>query len=207
LGKTLRQNDDTLLPITLTSSGTPVTGLIETDVDVTILKPNDNTFAVKATFGSSDFVEISDGVYHVNLIGAEDLNVLGVNLFKFSKNIGGPGGSFDDLVEEISIIPKTQDSLAAPESCKFFGSLLGLNLQIPTNQVPINVRIAEQPHLTGDFVVVGDRVQTITDGSGDFEMFLPRLAVVVLDIDRAGIRKQFTVPDQESISLIDVLSI
>ena len=207
MGATLRQNSNTLLPITLSDSGTPVTGLVLDDVDVSILKPNSNIFVDKITWEIGDLIEVSGGLYQVNLVGPEDLNTLGITLFKFSKNGAGPGSAFDDTIEEVSIIPKSQDALAAPESCKLFGSLLDLGLQIPSEQVPVNVRIAEQPYQTGDFVITSNRVQTITDNGGSFEIFLPRLSEVVLDIDRAGIRKQFTVPDQETISLIDVLNL
>lgn len=201
----LRQLQTTLVPVVIENAGSPLPGLTFADVDVQLLKPVDgSTWETKQTLTADEFIAVGSGVYHIKMIGSEDLDALGEMLAVVRPSLTGP--AFDEEILNISVIPQSSDALIPPTTCKIFGDLMNPGT-LPSPQQDVFLYLKEQPVISGGFVATNERYFTKTNAQGHFEVYVPRLAKVVIDIPNAGIRKQFDVPDQESFSLLDIIAL
>jgi hypothetical protein len=95
-------------------------------------------------------------------------------------------------------------SLVPPNLCTISGNVVDLG-GVPAAGTRIVFRIAGVPKRTGDSLVVSDRITTYPGAEGSFSVNMVRGAVVLVEIDPAGIKNQFTVPDLPTASLLDLL--
>ena len=201
----LKQLLQTPIPVLVTLSGAPVVGLTYQNVVVNYLRPSDTTF-IAFVPTALQWLEIGNGYYHLILDPGSVLLYVGPVVVQLSAQ--APASihyvNFDSQTINLDVIPQTIDDQIPPASCQLYGNLIGADT-LPQGQQDIYLRIAEQPFVSGSSVGVNSRVATRTDAQGNFSVLLPRLAIVVIDIPDAGIRRQFTVPDQVSISLTQVL--
>lgn len=181
--------------IYLSLTGSAATGILPAAVVCKYRKQGQVTLTTK-TLTSSDWVEVGFG-YYILKWSAQDLNTAGSFFFTLS------GIGFDNFTfEEISLIPP--EIVPDPAICMLTGNLRDVSGRVPAN-TRITARMVAFPARYGQSVIQADVVFTVVDASGQFELPLVRNAVVVLEIDRAGIKNQITVPDQASVDLIDVL--
>jgi hypothetical protein len=203
----LKQFNDTPYPLYVVNGSTPVTGLVFGNIVMNYLRPDDTSFQ-PYTLDAEHWLEVGGGWYHLVLDGQAVLNEIGPVVVQIS-SFAGPVPAqipFTSLQFQEDVIPKTIEEFVPPGACMLFGNLIGANT-LPSGGHDINVRIVNQPFVSGSSVGVNTRVSTRSDAQGNFSLELPRLAVVLVDVETAGIRKQFTVPDQDSISLVDALNL
>jgi hypothetical protein len=63
----------------------------------------------------------------------------------------------------------------------------------------------EFPAKYGLNIIHADPVSTVADVDGQFQVKLVRNSIVVVEIERAGIKHQITIPDQATAELMDLL--
>jgi len=185
------------VPVRLFLTGSLVTGAIYSDVNMTFWKPDSEMtdFDPRPVL-EQEWVEIGFGYYILKLLGT-DFNKLGYYLFRLN------GAGFDPYEAELFVEPPTP-FLAAPELCTVFGNILDIGGNAGFGQT-VFFRIPAAPRRTPNSLIATDRVRTEPDANGNFSVNLLRGQVVVIEIDRTGIRQQFTVPDQPTSQILDLL--
>jgi len=203
----LKQFNDTPYPLYITNSGTPVTGLVFGNIVMNYLRPDDTAFQ-PYTLDALHWLEVGNGWYHLVLDGQAVLNEIGPVVVQVSSFPGPlpPNVPFTAIQFQEDVIPKTIEEFVPAGACMLFGNFIGADTLAQGGQ-NVSARIVNQPFTSGSSVGVNTRVSTRSDAQGNFSLELPRLALVLIDIETAGIRKQFTVPDQDSISLVDALNL
>jgi len=179
----------------LVNGGTPVTGLLDTDVVLRFRKKG-GSFQNK-TLAPENFSELEVGLYSVNFEGSE-LDTLGPFTFRIN------GAGIDQYVETFDVDPIYLGAIVPPDVCIVSGNIMDLGGD-PVWNASVNFRIVDLPKVVGPSMVTGTIIRTITDVSGNFYVSLIRGAVVIVEIEKTAIKFQFEVPDQETANIIDLL--
>jgi len=179
----------------LVNGGTPVTGLLDTDVTLRFRKKG-GSFQNK-TLAPENFSELEVGFYSVNFEGSE-LDTLGPFTFRIN------GAGIDQYVEIFDVDPIYLGAIVPPDVCIVSGNIIDLGGD-PVWNAPVNFKIVGLPKVVDPSMVTGSIMRTITDVSGNFYVSLIRGAVVIVEIDKTAIRFQFEVPDQDTANIINLL--
>jgi hypothetical protein len=181
--------------IYLSLGGAPALGVLPADVTCKFRKQGQTSLTSK-TLTSTSWVEIGLGYYALKW-SAVDLNTVGSFLFTLS------GPDFDNFTHaELSVVAPS--SVTPPEMCVISGNLRDIGGKVPHN-TRIVVRPAEFPARFGQNVIQADALVTTVDIDGQFELAVVRNSVVIIEIERSGIRSQITIPDQASANILDLL--
>ena len=194
------QGSTQVYPIRLTLSGTPVTGIVASVVTAKVLRTGDTAFAVKSLTQSVNWVEVGLGFYHLTLSPA-DLSALGPFVLLLS------GTGFDSQVVQIDVNPVPLAITPAPGICVVSGNLIDIGGQ-PGD--PALMQITFKPvtipsQVGGTSIVSANITKTIPDALGNFSVSLLQGQVVIVEIPRAGIRNQITIPLQSSATILSLL--
>jgi hypothetical protein len=191
-GRTWESNVD------LSLSQVSVPGILPTAITVKYRRAGDTTLQTKA-MDSTNWVEVGGaiGLYILKWSTAE----MG-NIGAFWYQVTGP--AFDKHIEKMDVIPAQVGSIISPTKCVVTGNLADISGS-PDQDSVINFRIVKTPATFQGALATGRVLHTTADSYGTFSVTLVRGAVVIVEIERAGLRQQFTVPDLGSANLIDLL--
>jgi hypothetical protein len=190
------QGQPTDILVRLTLASVPVTGVLFNQVTMTLWKNGSTTFAARAII-TTDWVEVGNG-YYVLKMNASDSSQLGMMLFKLN------GGLFDEYSKELFVEPAPIALLVSPQTCIVSGNTLDLTGQVMGGKQVIFAP-TDAPMAYNTSVVNYSRIISYTDALGNFSVKLLRGAAVIVEIPEAGLRAQFTVPDQSTALLLDLL--
>lgn len=179
----------------LTLAGNPVTGLLDTDLTLRFRK-NGSSFQEK-TLSEDNFTELETGFYAINFESGE-MDTLGQFIFRIT------GGPIEPYVQTFDIVPVYLGSIMPPNVCIVSGNIIDLGGD-PVWNSPVSFKIVDLPKVVDPSLVAGDFVKTITDVSGTFYVSLIRGATVLAEIPKTALRIQFTVPDQETANIVDLI--
>lgn len=177
----------------------PVTGVLFSQVTVSVRKTGVYSFAVK-TMSALNWKEIGAGYYAI-IWSSEDMGTLGDFYYTVTHH-GGP--IFTRLEGNFSIYPVPLATLAAPERCIISGNIIDIGGEVGSESW-ITFRIAKTPSASGASLIEGKILRTVPDVFGNFSVVLLRGKKVVVEIPQSGLKHTITVPDQETASLVDVL--
>lgn len=191
--------------IYLTLANAPATGLTYAQISCQYKKSGGGSFVTKV-LGPSDWTEYGDGIYSVKFL-ATDVDTVGDFTFTLGSIPSSPV-LFDNLVfDEFTIIPPPSNvpAVVLPKQCIVSGTLSNQSA-LP----PINTKLVFRPKLFpaeyGSTLIVADPLYTYTDAYGNFSIALVQGSVVLVDIERAGIRGvQFTVPNSTTANFLDLI--
>ena len=196
----LKQLTNQAIPILLKLVAAPVNGILFSNVTLSILKPGDSAWT-PLTLVTGDWVEVGQGYYSLYLSGS-DLAVLGPNLLQISSLTS----LFDTQVIELDIIARSREEVQPANQCLLFGDLIAADGG-PAKDEEIVVRIVDYPFSSSASLATTKAAVTRSNGNGHFEINLLRLSTVMIQIDSSGVRKQFVVPDQPTLALVDAMNI
>lgn len=190
------QGQPTDILVRLTLASVPVTGVLFNQVTMTLWKNSGVTFAARPVI-TTDWVEVGNG-YYVLKLNASDSSQLGMMVFKLN------GGLFDEYSKELFVEPAPIALLVSPQTCIVSGNTLDLTGQVMVGKQVIFAP-TDAPMAYNTSVVNYSRIISYTDALGNFSVKLLRGAAVIVEIPEAGLRAQFTVPDQSTALLLDLL--
>ena len=185
----------------LDGGGAPILGLAFGDFVITFKKSGDLAFSPK-TLDATSLIEISDGYYSVKWVGAE-MNQLGPFLFKVASSGGTP---FTSFYQEFEINPNVLTGVQISEVCVLTGNVVDLGGS-PAIGSKITFNPVSGPILSNDSFIRSTVLTTTPDALGNFSVALVRKVDVRVRMDTVGINFKFTVPDQETALLKDLLPI
>jgi len=187
-------------PIRLTLSGSPVTGVLAAAVTIQLLRAGDSAFTAVTLTEGTNWSEIGLGYYYLTL-SALNLSALGPLVLLIS------GTGFDSQQIQLSVDPVPLALMAAPGVCVVSGNIIDIGGQ-PGD--PALMQVTFKPvtlpsQVGGTSLVTANLVKTIPDANGNFSVSLLQGQVVVVEIARAGIRNQITIPMQSSAAILSLL--
>lgn len=142
--------------------------------------------------------DLGEGYYSV-LWTEGDLNVLGC----FFWILKVPYLSVE-LKDKFDVDPAPLYTDTSAPVCIVSGNII----DIGGDPLAINIvrfRPRNVPGVAGQSLIASGHIQTSTDAYGNFSVKLLRSAIVLVEIENAGIRHLITVPDEPTASLIDLL--
>lgn len=179
----------------LTLAGSPVTGVLDTDITLRFRKKG-GSFQEK-TMTPSNFTELEAGFYAVGFESSE-MDTLGQFVFRIT------AGPIEQYVQTFDIDPVYLGAITPPGICIVSGNIVDLGGD-PVWNSPVSFRIVDLPKVVDPSLVAGDFVRTITDVAGNFYVSLIRGATVIAEIPKTALRIQFEVPDQETANIVDLI--
>ena len=188
------QNFD--LFIQLSQGGTPVPGILSSDVVMRWWRPGDTSVAVRPIL-PEEWVELGDGDYVLKLPGT-DVSRTGILFIRLT------GSLFDIHEEEFMVEPAPLSFLASANYCIVSGNTLDLSGRMLSGKEVV-FRPVDAPNAVGPSIVNFERIITYTDALGNFSVRLLRGAKALVEIKEAGLRGQIDVPDQSTALLLDLL--
>jgi len=176
----------------------PATTVQYTDVTVQYKKAGSQVLATKVLV-ASDWLNIGNGIYSINF-SPTDMDTVGDFTFFLTSSL------FDNfLYDEFTIEPATTPIQAPlPSQCIVSGTIVNQS-GLPPRPVKVVARPAAFPAQSGQNIMSADAVFTYVDAYGNFSLALVRNSVVIVEVERAGIRAQINVPDSPTANLIDLL--
>ena len=90
-------------------------------------------------------------------------------------------------------------------TCTVSGSFKGIGNKGPHQKIQVLARPVEFPASYEGNILVADEEYTFLNSDGTFQLELVRNAKVIIEVPRAGIRHQITIPDQDTAELKDLL--
>ena len=182
--------------VRLTLSGAPVAGVPVGALTLKVWKPGETVFLPR-TLAAPEWVEIGDGFYAI-LWTDDDMDTLGE--FRFFLT----GAPFDPVTGAFDVEPAPFETLASPAVCVISGNVFDLGGQ-PVQNVALVFRPLKLPSVINTSFVATGLIRATPDAYGNFSVALLRKASVLVELEPAGLRAQFTVPDQETALLVDVI--
>lgn len=180
----------------LSDAGTPVTGILYSDITVGIRKPTEAGFTEKV-LAESDWLEIGDGYYALTLTET-DTDTLGPILIKID------GASFDGSIWEDEIDPVPFGNIVDNSTCVLSGTIMDLGGDYRW-QVPITFRPVNLPQSHNTALLTGDPIRTVCDVYGNFYVMLLRGVKVLVEIEKTAIRHVIEIPNQPTANIVDLL--
>jgi hypothetical protein len=175
---------------------TPVTGVLFGSVIVKKRKTGAITFSTKVLV-TADWVELGGGFYVLKWSTA-DMDTLGEFRYWIS------GGTFDDVTGAFDVIPAPIAIDVAAPKCIVTGNVVDIGGN-PMSLEKIVCRPRNVPGVTGTSLIAAGIINTVADAFGNFAVELIRGAIVLVEIERAGIRHLITVPNQPTALILDLL--
>jgi hypothetical protein len=183
----------------LTLADVPATSLLYTDVTVNIKKSGQTAFTPKV-LASTDWVNLGNGLYTL-VFSALDMDTLGDFTFVLSSSL------FDNFIyDEFTIEPAPIPGVAPtlPTQCIVTGTVVN-QMALPPRLLKVTARPAQFPAKDAGVLLAGDIVWTFLDAYGNFSLPLIKNSVVIIEIERTGIRAQITIPDAPTANITDLL--
>jgi hypothetical protein len=142
--------------------------------------------------------DLEDGYYSI-LWSESDMDTMGEFYWVMDIPSLGVGfrGSFD-----VDPAPFYIDSTAP--TCVVTGNIVDIGGD-PLVLNVLSFRPRNVPGAAGQSFVASGHIRTSTDAYGNFSVKLLRSAIVLVEIENAGIRHLITVPDEPTAALIDLL--
>lgn len=191
------QNQDWETNLYLSLSGSPVPGILFSDVTIQYKKFGDSALTAR-TLLEEEWVDLGNGFYTL-LWPASYINRIGKFFYTMT------GSLFDNfLYDEFDIESPPLESFVAADTCVISGNLRDLGGVAGKGQT-VAARLINYPASSGPSIVTSDLVQTIPDYFGNFQIALLRGKTVLISIQRTAIHHQITVPDESTANLIDLL--
>lgn len=198
------QGQDTEILVQLYESGyedpfmsIPASGIIYSDLTMAYWAQGMIAFD-SFTLTSAMWTEIGDGLYILRIPGTL-LQSFGQFALRLT---GGLIRQYDALHV---VYPVPAGFNASPNKCVVSGNIIDITGMAPQDGEEIVFRIAQIPKSVNGSLINYDRIKTRHDAYGNFSVSLIRELVVVIEMRKAGINYQFTVPDQATAALIDLL--
>lgn len=176
-------------------SSSPVTGLDNTGFTVMAWWQGLSAFQA-INLDAEDVVEISPGHYSIALDGVTA--ALGILFLQIS-------GAFDLIEKEFEVIPTPINTIPDPSLCVISGNVLDIGGNPGGKSNEIIFRPVSFPKEQDGSLISADSVITFPDVQGNFSVSLIRGQEVTVQVSNTGLRVQFTVPDQETANLVDVI--
>jgi hypothetical protein len=179
----------------------PATGVPYTAITVAIKKQGQSSFTTK-TLVSADWVELGNGLYSI-VFSAIDTDTVGDFTFTIA------GAAFDNQVfNEFTIepAPAPGSPVPLPQQCIVSGNVANISA-LPPSREPLKI-VAYLPSFPAKYngtILIGDSPYTFADAYGNFSLALVRNSTVIIEIKRAGIRAQITIPDAPTANITDLL--
>lgn len=183
--------------VILLLSGVPVTGVLPSNVTVKYRRVGDTTLQTKA-MSSANWLEVGNGLYTIKWATTET-QAVGPFLFQLSS-----GAVFDSFYDEFDVLPYPVGAVLSPTKCIVTGNIVDIGGN-PDQDLQVKFRIAKYPATYQGAIAGGKPIYTTADPLGAFSVALIRGAIVIVSIEQAGLKQQFTVPDQDSAALLDLL--
>lgn len=184
------------------TSGNPKTGLNYSDITFRLVKANQSSFTIKTLSEGSlgNFSEVGFGFYWTDLVPA-DVDILG------ELAIAITGAEIDTKHLVYQIVSQSIVASGNVPLCTIFGNIRDLGGEPTGNRLKVISQILKLPQIVGgNFITTGPKI-VFTDEDGMFKMKLVIGAVVRVEIEDAGLRRQFMVPDQTTADLKDLPSV
>jgi len=142
--------------------------------------------------------DLGDGYYSL-LWNESDMDTLGEYYWVLAiPSIGiAANGAFDVDPEPLTTDANSPTCIVTGNIVDIGGNPLAVNT--------LNFRPRHVPGVAGPSIIASGHIVTMTDAFGNFSVKLLRSAVVLVEIENAGIRHIIIVPDLPSASLIDLL--
>ncbi|MGH7194141.1 MAG: hypothetical protein ACREJM_11530, partial [Candidatus Saccharimonadales bacterium] len=181
-------------------TGDPVTGVVYT-VPAVHFSYAPAALAAKV-LATGDWFEIGGGAYLMRF-AATELTQVGKLAFSVINTLWAP------VYDATDVDPAPLSFLASPATCIITGNIVdlaGRALSDQNQSLTISFRISSVPQQVGNQSIISTRlITTTTDVFGNFSVALLRNAQVVMEADPLGLKQQFTVPDQDSATILSVL--
>ena len=147
----------------------------------------------------AEWTELGDG-YYVLTLRSTLLDRLGAMAVKIT------GEGIVTTVKESFIEPLPPQFAIDPLRCIISGNIMDLTGDLGNKNYDISFSLVSLPQKIGNISLVSsDKIHTMPDAFGNFSVILLCGTTVVVEIERAGIKNQITVPYQTSANLIDLL--
>jgi hypothetical protein len=184
--------------IDLSLAGVSVPGVLPSQLIVKYRRTGDTSLQAK-TMSSANWVEVGGtvGLYILKWSSAE-MGMVGSFWYQVS------GATFNPHIEKMDVLPAQVGAIISPTLCVITGNLSDISA-VPDQSGAIKFRLVKTPATFQGALASGRVIQTLADSYGTFSVSLVRGAVVIVEIESAGLKQQFTVPDQGSANLIDLL--
>jgi len=186
------------LLLLLTFDGAPVTGLDYEDITVRYRKYGDLSIT-NHTLLEDDVLELESGWYVISLpeVVASSVGSLWVQF---------DGAAIDNIIrDDLYVWPAPAQFLSSPDKCVVNGHISDLGGEAESGPIEITFGIQRAPQASGYSFITGKTKRTTPDYSGNFSVPLARGVKVLVQIPSAGIKHVVTIPDQETVNLIDLL--
>lgn len=186
------------LLLLLTFDGAPVSGLTYEDITVRyrkygVLSIEDHTLL------EEDVIYLESGWYVVSLPESMASTVGSLWLC-----FDGP--AIDVIIrDDLYVWPAPSQFLAGADKCVVLGNIADITGDVPQGAIEITFSLVKAPQASGMTLLSGKILRTSTDFSGNFSIPLARGAKVMIQIPASGLKHVVTIPNQESISLVDLL--
>lgn len=186
----------------LTLADVPATGIPYTAVTAQIKKQGAGAYTAWPVT-NANWIELGDGQYSI-VFAPADTNTVGDFTYSLSSIY------FDNFVyDEFTIEPQPPSYQPGPlpQQCIISGNIANLSA-VPPSREPLKIvaRLAQFPAKYASTLLAADAVWTFADALGNFSLALVQNSVVIIEINRLGIRSaQITVPQTTSANLIDLL--
>ena len=185
--------------IFLSLAGVPALGVLPTDLTVRFRKQGETALTTK-TMDGTNWIEIGEGFYILKRT-AEETDTLGIFFYDIDS------AKHDNILFDEFVIIEPEGGVPAinPDLCEVSGRVLNSTGSAPLNGAQVKFRPVNSPNEFDSAVVNAEPVFTHTQYDGTFKSPLIRNLTVVVEIDRAGIRHQITIPDAATANLSDLL--
>jgi hypothetical protein len=194
-------NDPVNLPIQLMDNGTPVLGITSEDIQVSIILPH-APYVVIPQEDNITLVEIIDGFYRLEIVQEASLEV--GNYIALVVSNEPVDAAFEALQLPYSVTPKPVGANIPANICIVHGNIKDISGRDMAGSTPIIFRNVDFPGVQGSSLINANKYETNTDAFGNFSAPLIRGRKVNMEIQAAGLRVQFTVPDLQTASVTDL---
>lgn len=173
----------------------PAPDVLPTEVTVKYRKTGQNMFSIKE-MQPANWINLGAG-YYIIKFSAEEMSRAGNFVYTAT------GSKFNNLAyDEFQILPP--EDVENENICVLTGTLKNYSNTTP-QLLKVVARPVEFPAGYDSTILSADQMYTVVDTFGRFSLPLVRNSIVIIEIARAGIRHQVTIPDQATVDLKDIL--
>jgi len=191
-----KQSDKTIF---LTKNDVPVSGILPSQIAVSYKKQSQNSLYTK-TMNNLNWIPLSEPGYYTIRFSEDEMDTVGYFFYTIVCSL------FDNFIyDEFTIEPSAGAPAGAPvHTCVLYGRIQAIT-GIPVQEQRIIIRPVAFPAKYGSTILSAVAGKTVADVYGNFTISLVRNSVVVIEIERTGIRHQITIPDQPQVELSTLL--
>ena len=176
-------------------------GLESNDLVVFVLLPHP-PFQTLIIDEFVELQEISDGFYNLQLPNSASLEV--GNYMLLINSTETPTPAFEPLEIPYSVVPKPVNASIPSNLCIVHGNIKDIAGRDMAGGVPIIFRNVDFPGIQGTSLISTNKFETNTDAFGNFTAPLIRGRKVNMEVQAAGFKVQFVVPDAETAAVTDL---